>query len=381
MTLPAHRVRAVTVTSILVVIVMLAGLTPALLLAQPVTSNVAPIEETSEVEIDFPRGLIIQADLAWESTGSMAELELLYSVAGNETETLVFVPYEDADPGNSVHADVTIDLQSWFVPAGVAIEYRWRFVEGQEVIAESEPESAMWFDNRWDWQAVESDQVRVHFYDHDDAFVQQILDSAQSTVTELEERYILERSEQLEIWIYPSSKDFQSAQRPNSRDTIAGAAYPDYFLIVAVIPDGNARELRRTIPHEVSHQILFQATDNPFAYPPLWFNEGMATQFQTGGTDGYMEMVVRAHQSGALFEIGSLDVSFPYQPAQATLAYATSWSVVEYIEVTYGDAGIAALIEAFATGMPYDEALLSALGVDSDELDDHWKAWIASPST
>ncbi|MBA2776908.1 MAG: hypothetical protein H0U31_09290, partial [Chloroflexia bacterium] len=102
--------------------------------------------------------------------------------------------------------------------------------------------------------------------------------------------------------------------------------------------------------------------------------------FQVGGTSGYMEMAIRAHRDDALFDLGSLDVSFPYLPSQATLAYAASWTAVEYIEVTYGDEGIAALIDAFATGVPYDEAMTNAIGIDGDRLNDDWKAWIAAQS-
>lgn len=373
------RVNRIALNSISVVlaVVMLAAMAPVFTLAQPATEEITEIDASSEVEIDFPRGIVIDADLEWDVTDDDIELELLYSTAGSETETLIFVPYEVAYP---VQVEIAIDLQSAFVPSGVEIDFRWRLVDDREVVAESESESTIWFDDRWDWRQLESDLVRVHFYDLDEAFAQEILDSAQSTVSELEQRYRLDRSAPLDVWIYPSSADFRSAQQPNSRESVAGASYPGYYLIVAVIPNGNSGEIGRVIPHEVSHQVLFQATENPFTNPPLWFDEGMATHFQVGGTSGYMEMAIRAHRDDALFDLGSLDVSFPYLPSQATLAYAASWTAVEYIEVTYGDEGIAALIDAFATGAPYDEAMTNAIGIDGDRLNDDWKAWIAAQS-
>lgn len=354
---------------------MLAGFAPALVLAQPAPSDLPTIDASSEVEIDFPHGIVIDADLEWEGAGDGADLELLYSTAGRETETLVFVPYVAAQP---VQVEVAIDLQSGFVPSGVEIEYRWRLVDDLQVIAESETESTVWFDDRWDWQLIESQQVRVHYYYHDETFARQILDSAQATVTELEMRYRLDRSDPLDVWIYPTSEDFRSAQQPNSRESIAGASYPGFLLIVAVIPAGATSEIGRVILHEVSHQVLYQAIDNPFTVPPLWFDEGMATHFQVGGTSGYMEMVIRAHRVDALFDLDSLDVSFPFLSAQATLAYATSWSALEFIEERWGDEGIAALIDEFATGAPYDDAIMTALGIDGDQLNDEWKAWIAA---
>lgn len=345
--------------------------------ATPLAGSVAELLVDSKVHVDFPAGMDISATIAWDDDFDGAWVELLYSVAGDETATLDYPPPGMVTSPGEMQVSTSLDLQAPFVPAGVTIEFWWRVVDERGTLAESVPERTAWFDTRWDWQVRQSDQVRVHHYGHDGDFVQEILEASQQTVTELEQRYALERSAPLDIWIYPSLEDFRGAQQPNSRESIAGASYPGYFLIMAVVPDGSFSEVGRVVLHEVSHQVLYQATANPFTYPPLWFDEGMATHFQVGGTDGYMEMVVRAYEEDALFDITSLDASFPFQPAQATLAYATSWSVVEYIEATYGDDGISALIEAFATGAPYDEALLDALGVDSEGLNDAWRVWVA----
>ncbi len=345
--------------------------------ATAVARAVAELVVESEVAVDFPVGIDIVSNIAWSDDFDDAQVELLYTVGGDETATLAFVPEGTVSDDGEMEVSATLELQAQFVPSGVSIEFWWRVVDERGTLAESKPERTDWFDTRWDWQVRQTDQVRVHSYDYDEDFIQEILDSSQETVTELEQRYSLPRSEPLDIWVYPSLEDFRGAQQPNSRESVAGASYPGYFLIVAVVPDGSTAEVGRVVLHEVSHQVLYQATANPFTYPPLWFDEGMATHFQVGGTNGYMEMVVRAYQDDALFSITSLDASFPYQPAQATLAYATSWSIVEYIEVTYGDEGISALIDAFATGAPYDEALVEALGVDGDGLNDAWRAWVA----
>ncbi len=343
----------------------------------PVIESVDELVVESEATVDFPVGIDIVGNLAWSDDWNDADVELLYNVAGDDTATLTFVPPGEVTGSGQMRVSATLELQAQFVPAGLLIEYWWRVVDDSGTpIAESTPERTEWFDTRWDWQVQQTDQVRVHSYGHDADFVKEMLESAQATVTELEQRYALSRSEPLDIWVYPSGEDFRGAQQPNSRESIAGASYPGYFLIVAVVPDGSTAEVGRVVLHEVSHQVLYQATANPFTYPPLWFDEGLATHFQVGGTGGYMDMVVRAYQDDALFDVTSLDVSFPFQPTQATLAYATSWSIVEFLEVTYGDAGISALIAAFATGAPYDEALVDALGVETEELNDAWRAWV-----
>lgn len=340
--------------------------------------NVIALDLESDVAIDFPRGMTISSVIDWQESYEDAWVELLYAVAGNETANLAFVPVEPDSNTDELQVTATLNLQGQFIPSGVDLEFWWRIADDDGTVAESAPEETAWFDPRWDWRELRTGQVHLHYYNHNADFAQEMLDSAQATVTELEQRFSMARSAPLDIWVYPSSEDFRGAQMPNSRESIAGASYPGYYLIVAVVPDGSTGEVGRVILHEVSHQVLYQATDNPFTYPPLWFDEGMATHFQVGGTDGFMGMVVRAYRDDTLFDIPSLDASFPYLPAQATLAYATSWSVVEYIEITWGDEGISRLIAAYATGVPYDQALIEALGVDGDELNDAWRVWVAS---
>jgi hypothetical protein len=353
---------------------------PAAAPASPVPDRLPTVEATSSVTLDFPVGMTITADLEWDPTLGPTEVVLLYTVANDPTErlALVDVPIEEGVPSVSTTAD--LDLQYQFVPSGVPISFWWRLEHDQEVIAESLPESSLWFDDRWDWTEVSSDQVRVYTYDHSEAFANEILDSAQSTITTLENQFSLEESAPLDIWVYPNSEDFRGAQRPNSRESVAGASYPGYELVVVMIPDGNSAEVGRVIPHEISHQVLHQATDNPFTYPPLWFDEGLATHFQVGGTDGYAEMVARALEEDALYDLTSLEVSFPYGPSEATLAYAASWSAIEYLQVTYGNESIGALIEAFAAGTGYDEAIENALGIDASQLNAAWQDWIRASS-
>lgn len=368
-------------TTFVALFALLISMGQQLVLAQdatPQSAQIATIESQSTVELDFPRGITINSQLSWDIDAEDAVLQLLFHVAGDPTSNLASSTMKSFDGAGTMEIGATIDLQSQFVPSGVDVQYYWRLVGPNGVIAQSAPESTLWFDNRWDWQSVESDQVRVHYYDLDESFASEILKSAQQTVTDLESRYKLDRSEMLQVWVYPSLDDFREAQQPNSRESIAGASYPGYFLIVAVIPDGNTAEIGRVIPHEISHQVLFQATENPFTYPPLWFDEGLATHYQVGGTDGYLEMVIRAYDNDELFNLQSLAASFPFLPAQATMAYATGWSAIEYIEETYGDTGIAALIDAFAQGISYDEAITNALGIDGDQLNTDWRAWVAA---
>ncbi len=344
--------------------------------ASPQPSAVAHLQATSVVAVNFPVGMTIAASLAWPAELAPDGVSLTYTVAGDATEHLAQVDATLMPGANSVDATATLDLQSPFVPSGIVLAYTWQLVQSNEVIAESGSEQTSWYDTRWSWTTIASEQVRVHSYKLSPAFAQLILNSGQGTVTDLERRFGLEHSAPLDIWVYDSLNDLLGAQQANSRESIAGASYPGYNLIVALIPEGSNSEIGRIIPHEVSHQVLYQATKNPFTYPPIWFDEGMATHMQIGGTDGYPEMVQKALAANTLFQLPSLEVTFPYSPAQATLAYAASWSAIQYIQETYGDEGISALIRAYRDGRSNEEAVQQSLGVSVEQLSADWQAWI-----
>jgi hypothetical protein len=368
--------------SLLLVLTFLLGGTSATL-AQATPSatpvGVGVLEAESTATLQFPTGIAIESTISWEGeTAQGAWLELLYTAAGSEIETLAATPMTSVESPGEWSIEAVIELQQHYVPVGIDITWWWRLTGPEGEIAESAPEIARWYDDRFEWESHQSEQVTLYEYSLDDGFTQEVLVSIQETITGMEQRYGFQTSEPIAVWIYDTNDDFQVARPPNFRETIAAISYPGYRLIASILRNGDSRELMRVLPHEVSHHVLNQATANPFSTVPLWFDEGLATHIQTGGTDGYMEMVTTAWENGQLYNLNSLTAVFPYQPYQATLAYATSWSVITFLEGTRGPEAVASLIAAFATGIPYNEAISEALGIESDQLNDEWTDWVAS---
>ncbi len=341
-------------------------------------TGVGVLAAESTATLEFPTGIAIESAIRWDEPARDARLDLLYTAAGSHIETLATSPMTAVEAPGEWSVSTTIELQRHYVPVGVDITWWWRLSGPTGVIAESAPETARWFDDRFDWESHQSEQVTLHEYSLDDDFSQEVLDSIQGAITGMEDRYGFQTSEPISVWIYATNDDFQVARPPNFRETIAAISYPDYRLIASILRNGDSAELLRVLPHEVSHHVLNQATANPFSYVPLWFDEGLATHIQTGGTDGYMEMVTKAWRDGQLYNLNSLTAVFPYQPYKATLAYATSWSAIAFLEETRGPEAVASLIAAFGTGLPYDEAISQALGIDSVQLNGEWTNWVAS---
>lgn len=332
--------------------------------------QVAGLYEADKIEAvpSFPESITFSLEGA--APFDVERVELLYSLADNPTNYLATPQFES---GDSIKIDHELDLLVNYIPVGVDVSYQWRLTGQDGSVVETEPRTFMWMDDRFDWQSVTNEQVTVYSYNGNDAFSELILESAQATIDRLRSEFGVDEVPPIRIWAYKSAEDFRGTQMTNSESWIAGTAYPQYHVILAVLPEGDEHEVERIVPHEISHQVLYQATKNPFNTPPIWLDEGLAVLNQDVGDEDFPALVQNAADEGRLFSVRALIASPPLEPADATLYYAESLSVVQFIIDHFGADKIAALIDAYRGGISHDDAAKQALGVDLDELDRLWK--------
>lgn len=338
-------------------------------IASPVSPEVLGVTfENESATTDYPKGIMFDLDFATDEP--IERVELLYSYAGIETLNLITAPLANPTAQN---VSYFLDLQIYYLPPGLDITYYWRLAGVDGSTAETDPQTVTWLDSRFMWTTIQTDDVRVSTYDGDAEFAQQILDSAQRAVDRIQTDLSVELDQQVRVWSYKSSEDFAGTQAPNTESWIAGVAFPDLKLILAVLPTGDVTEVGRVIPHEISHQVIHQATDNPFSNLPTWLDEGVAVRYQDSGNEGFPAMVQSAADQGRLFSIRALNSGFPYDAGGATLSYAESFSIVNFIVSKWGEEGLARLTNAYKLGISDDDTTKQALGVDQTELDKLWK--------
>jgi hypothetical protein len=350
-------------------------------LAQPATPS-SPVVATpvagsavirrEDVTPNFPQGLTFSLDVA--ARQPITRVDLLYRATVEETLSL---SQPTITPGTEVSLSQDVDLETAGVPPGIGLLYHWRISEADGAVTETPEKPVAWTDTRFHWTTLQGQDVTVFAYNNDPAFNQSILDRAEQTIATLAERFGARPKRPIRIWVYNSQSDFSGALAPNSEPWIAGAAFPWYGLILAILPDGNSSEVARIVPHEMSHQVLFAATENPFGGTPAWLDEGFAVYNQEGGKSQYPAIVKLALAQNKLPSIRALNGQFPYDTQQALIAYAESLSIVTFILDRWGQDGVAKLIAAFREGTTPDAATKQALGVDLDQLNTQWRAWVA----
>jgi hypothetical protein len=325
--------------------------------------------DRDEAVADFPSGITF--DLNASAEDPITDVELMYRSPGIDTYSVELPSFESGTTDLTI--EESVDLRAGDIPPGVDINYHWRITEADGDVVETPEQTVLWSDDRFDWTPLSGPHVTVYTYDGDASFQQTILDSAERTIAKLGESYHAQPDQPIRIWAYTNRDDFYGALAPNSEPWIAGAAYPPLHLIQAVLPTGDTEEVARVVPHEISHQVLHQATENPFNSPPQWFDEGLAVFSQESGRDRFYTHALEVALDGTVPPLRTLNGSFDYNREGAMADYALSLSAVIYIIDNFGNEGMQKLIATFPEGITYDEAIQQGLGISFDELDRRWR--------
>lgn len=269
-----------------------------------------------------------------------------------------------------------VDMRTNYLPPGLDLQYVWSLTDAVGNEFTTAPQTFLYQDERFPWHTVSGGQVTVHYYVGDEAFGRDILGTAQRTIADLGTRFGVAGTRPIHIVVYGNTRDFAGSLPANSAEWIGGQAHPDLGLIVTgIAPEGGqVAEIRRIVPHEVSHLLLYEATANPYGGVPHWLDEGLAVYNQETVDSSLDALLARAVSSGALLPARALNSNFPLDPTAARLSYAESVSLVRFILARYGDAKLGELLRGFGAALSPDEALVRVFGFDTDGLDREWKA-------
>lgn len=288
------------------------------------------------------------------------------------SDSLTVVP-TSIDPGQQVQAQHILDTQVYNMPPGIDLTYRWMIRDAAGNELETPPQALVYHDDRFPWQELTERGVTLYWYEGDAAFGNDLMQTATRTLDRLQQEIGAAVADPIKVYVYANIRDMRSVLPPNEVEWVGGFAQPGLGLVVVTIEPGNMVEAQRLIPHELSHQVLHQAVDNPYGGLPLWFDEGLAVYNQETPNRDFPLMVEAAARTDQLIPLEALAASFPADPERARLSYAQSYSMVAYIIDTYGTDKLQALVAAFRNATAVEEAIPQVLGLSIDELDAAWR--------
>lgn len=230
-------------------------------------------------------------------------------------------------------------------------------------------------DDRYPWQTLEGDGVRVHWYAGDVPFGQGALDSARAGLQSIVSLLAVAPASPVDVFIYASAADVQEVLGLGGYNWVGGHASPDLGVVLVSIAPGETQsiEMDRQIPHELAHVMLYQKLGPAYTNLPNWLSEGFASLAEQYPNSDYTQVLTVATQNDALLDIASLCGPFPSDASGAILAYAESASFTRYLHDTYGTSSLQALINIYADGLTCEQGAQRAIGLPLGQLDAHWR--------
>lgn len=347
-----------------------------------VLGTTAPVHAADRVQIinnsalvNFPMEITFK--LAAKSAFPITDIRLRYNIDQISFASVTSERYVESKPDVNVDVKWTLDMRKtggW--PPGTRITYWWVLTDsGGADKTQTEPTTLTYEDQRFSWQTVTDGQVTVHYYFGGPLFARDMLSSANQGLKKMAGDSGITLMRPLNIYIYNSQDDLLGALVfPHGWE--GAVSYFEVAVIIAHVPQWNIPWGKASLNHEISHQFTYQLTRNAYNDIPIWLNEGLAmyAQGDMGNIlNGKLRDAVKTHK---LLSIKSLASPFSIDTELATLGYAESYNLVDFLINSYGQGKMTELLATFKQGITCDDALNKIYDTDTEGLDLLWQKYI-----
>jgi hypothetical protein len=287
----------------------------------------------------------------------------------------------DFEPSRSISVEIVWDemAEDQYRPPGVTIKYWWQLKDAAGNELKTEPATFVYMDDKHSWQVLENKDLALYWYEGGNSQGSTLFERAVQALEQISNELGVKVEDQLKIFIYGSYEDLRASLGEGAHQWVGGISFTDYAIVAAGVPPSNLSYGLRVVPHELTHAVIAQMMEPPFGQLPHWMDEGLAMHYEGAMTLGELDALEEAIENNSLLSIRSLASNFPEDVDLATLSYAQSNSVIEYIFEVYGNETMAQLLEVFAVGAHQDDGFIEVLGFDVDGLEDEWRAYIGAP--
>ncbi|MGA8849682.1 MAG: peptidase MA family metallohydrolase [Dehalococcoidia bacterium] len=334
----------------------------------------------SNVDVNFPSQAVFTVEA--ESYVDIVDARLYYQVDKMNYAEVVSEGWADFTPASKIEANWTWDMTNASLPPGAEVTYWWMIEDAAGNKIETHPEIMHFDDSRYSWQNLTSTvpqggELTLFWYKGANSFARELMDACQEGLARLTQDIGTYLERPVKIYIYASMSDLQGAMI-YSPEWTGGVTFADFGIIAISIAPSELDWGKRALVHELTHLVVYQATFSPYGQLPVWLDEGLAT-YNEGELDPVLHSSLEeAISKNELISVRSLCSPFSAYTEKASLSYAESYSLVEYLLDNYGQDRMLDLLALFKQGSTYDEALTEVYGFDIDGLDARWRATLTN---
>ena len=327
----------------------------------------------SSVEVDFP--LKLNFSVSTQSDVNITEIRLHYTVDRMSYAQVTSEVYLEFVPATTVEADWSWDMRkTGGLPPGSSVGYWWTVEDAKGDRIETKPTKVQVDDARYSWRSLTEGKVTIYWYEGDESFARELMSVAQQVLVRLAEDTGAVLEQPVNIYIYASAQDLLGAMI-FPQEWTGGVAYTRFSAIAIGISPDSLDWGRRAMTHELTHLVIHQVVFNPYNDLPTWLDEGIAMYAEGALEPVLVALLDKAAAEDSLISVRSLSSPFSAYAEESVLAYAQSYSLVEFLITNYGQSKMLELLSTFRQGSGYDEALQKVYGFDMDGLDSLWRSY------
>ncbi len=219
-----------------------------------------------------------------------------------------------------------------------------------------------------------SDEFRIAYWPVDADQAEVAAEAAGVAIERLEYVLGVELAQRIEIDLCHTHREFDERTGEKNALWIQGRAFPwEYRVVVKAL---GPRRIGKLVAHELVHVLLQRKLDETGAPAPRWLHEGLA-KYVTGALPmADRQLLAQAARRDQLLGINELAAAFDGPPAQVSLAYTQSYTLVEYLSTLAGEAGLSEFLEELGLVKDVDRALVRAYQMPVSQLEEEWLAQI-----
>jgi hypothetical protein len=204
--------------------------------------------------------------------------------------------------------------------------------------------------------AMGSDHAVVRYWPGSEDKARIALGAADTAVNSLEAELSMRLEKRIDIDLAGTHREFQELTGTKHGDWVLGQAFSGRNrVVVLAIGDLNLRQL---VAHEVCHIMLGQKLQATGVDAPRWLHEGLAKYTAEQWTSDDVQIIGQAAAEGRLIPLAQLDDAFGGKVEQVSLAYAESYTLVQFLVEREGQKGLGNLVEELARTGDIDRALV-----------------------
>lgn len=342
------------------------------LLLLPAAGRVAA-QELLEAQSDasYTFGQTMHFTLRAKTTEPVSHAALFFTTPQLDSTYVVEL---DVAPSRAISLTHEVPLSQVQFSPFTTVTYWWRLETG-ETSFDVPAATLAYVDDRFSWTALAGPHATVYWTGEELETGQVALDVIARSWPRLSAVIPVDTAEPIAIYVYPGSAELRSALLLTGRDWVGASADPELgvALVTAVNPRTAALDLGRSIPHELTHLLLYRATGAGHDNVPRWFEEGLATMMEASRPPDQDQLVQDAIASQEARSLAELCRTFPVTEAHSGLAYAQSASVVGYIQTEYGNHALTEMIRAYGDGADCESGVRRVLDISLADLEAEWR--------